>query len=74
MSKKDKEPDARFIRGNPTTYIVSEILDKRINDRKTEYLIRWKGFKADEATWISSKELDRTNALKEMKRKFNEDN
>ena len=74
VSKKDKEPDARFIRGNPTTFIVSEILDKRINDRKTEYKVRWKGFKEDEATWISSKELDRTNALKEMKRKYNEEN
>jgi len=74
VSKKDEEPDARFIRGNPEFYIIAEILDKRINNRKTEFKVRWKGYKADEATWISGKELDRTKDLKEMKRKFNENN
>ena len=38
VSKKDEEPDARFIRGNPEFYIIAEILDKRINNRKTELL------------------------------------
>lgn len=73
VSKTVKEPDPKFIRNpNPDHYIVAEILDKRIVNRKEEYLCRWKGFKATEATWISGNELNRTKDLKEMKRKFNE--
>jgi hypothetical protein len=72
VSKKIKEPDAKFIRTeNPEYYIVAEILDKRKNNKKDEYLVRWKGFKTNEATWISGKELNRTRELKEMKREFN---
>jgi hypothetical protein len=74
VSNKLIEPDARFIRGEPEFYLVSKILDKRIVNRKTEYKIKWRGFSEDQATWISSKELERTNDLKEMKRKFNEEN
>lgn len=74
VSKKDEEPDARFIRGTPEFYIIAEILDKRINNRKTEYKVRWRGYKENEATWISAKELDRSKDLKDMKRKFNENN
>ena len=73
-SKKEVEPDARFLRGNPEHYIISEILDKRVRNRKTEYKVRWKGYKADEATWVDSSEFNRTKDLREMRRKYNDDN
>ena len=72
VRRNEQEPDAKYIRGNPEFYKVSEILDKRIINRKTEYKIRWKGFKAEDATWEPAKILDRTTALKDLKRKFNE--
>jgi len=72
VSGNEAEPDARFIRGESEYRIVAEILEKRVNNRKTEYKVRWKGEKANQATWISAKELDRTKDLKELKRKFNE--
>ena len=74
VKRNEEEPDAKFIRGTPEHYKVAEILDKRIINRKTEYKIRWYGFKEDSSTWEPAKMLDRTNDLKEMKRKYNEDN
>lgn len=74
VAKKLKEPDAKYIRGNPEHYIISKILDKRRVNRKVEYLCKWKGFPENQATWISNDELNRTKDLKEMKKKFNEEN
>jgi hypothetical protein len=73
VGRNEKEPDAKYIRGNPEFYKVAEILDKRKVNNKTEYLIRWRGFKANDATWEPAKVLDRTNDLKAMKKKYNED-
>jgi hypothetical protein len=67
-----EQPNNKYIRGNPETYIVEKILDKKLENRKTYYLIKWKSYSEREATWINSKELDRTKDLKELKRKFNE--
>jgi len=74
VSGKEAEPDAKFNRGTSEYQIIAEILEKRINNRKTEYKVRWKGEKANQATWINATELDRTKDLKELKRKFNESN
>lgn len=74
VRRNEAEPDARYIRGTPEHYKVAEILEKRQNGRKTEYLIRWKGYKAEDATWEPTSILDRTEALKKLKRKFNEEN
>ena len=72
VSKEDEEPDARFLRGNPDTYIISKILNKKIENKKTLYLVKWKGFKESEATWEPSSVFDRTKDLKALRKKFNE--
>jgi len=73
VSKNDEEPDARFIRGNPDTYIISKILDKKVENRKTFYLVKWRGFhKEEDNTWEPANTFDRTAELREMKRKYNE--
>lgn len=74
VKKNEKEPDSKFIRGNPKNYIISEILDKKIENNKTFYLVRWKGFKKEDATWEHAKTLDRTDALRKLKRDFNDEN
>jgi len=74
VSKTEDEPDSRFIRGNPENYIVSKILDKKEDNRKIYYLVKWKGFKDNQATWESSKIFDRTKDLQKIRKKFNDSN
>ena len=42
-------PGKIVIRGDPKTYVVKKILDRRIKNNKYEYLIQWRGY--DEQTW-----------------------
>ena len=74
VSGKEAEPDSRFIRGNPDTFIISKILNKKVENRKTYYLTKWKGFKEDEATWEPSSTFNRTKDLQQIRKKFNDDN
>lgn len=74
VKKNEKEPDPRFNRGNSDFGIIAEILDKKIENRKTFYKVRWKGYKATDATWEPANILDRTEDLKQMKRDFNLNN
>jgi hypothetical protein len=70
VSKNEKEPDAKYIRGTPENYIISKILDKRTKGRITEYKIKWKGY--EKPTWEKASVLDRTETLKKMKKNFND--
>jgi hypothetical protein len=36
---------------------VEYILDKRVRRRRTEYLVKWRGYHPDEATWLPTSEL-----------------
>lgn len=74
VRRNEVEPDAKFIRGTPEHYIITKILNKKVENRKTYYLSKWKGFKETDATWVEAKQFDRTNDLKEMKRNFNLNN
>lgn len=74
VAKNVKYPDKKFIRGETEYHIIHKILDKQIVNRKTQYLVQWRGFGEDEATWINANELNRTKDLKEMKREFNLEN
>jgi len=42
-------------------YEVEGILDKRIIRRKTEYLVKWKGYPLHDATWEPIEHLDNAN-------------
>ena len=74
VKRNEKEPDAKYIRGTPEFYQVAQILDKRVQGKKTEYKIRWKGYTEDQATWEPASILDRTETLRKMKKKFNDEN
>lgn len=70
VNEKEKEPDPQFIREEPEFYIITNILDKKIENRKTYYLTKWKGYK--KPTWEESNIFNRTKDLKEMRNKFND--
>jgi len=76
VKNNEKEPDAKYLRDtdNIEFYVVQEILNKRKNGKKTEYLVRHKGYKPNEAEWTPSKTLNRTKDLKALKQKYNEEN
>lgn len=71
VSKDTIEPDAKFIRGTPEHYIIAEILGKKVENRKTYYLTRWRGFSKEEATFEPAETFDRTKDLRKMKKAFN---
>lgn len=72
VSKNEKEPDARFLRGNPENYIIAEILDDRSVNGKKEYKVRWRGFSNNDndTTWEHTNVFNRTKELREMRRKY----
>jgi hypothetical protein len=72
VKNNEQEPDARFIRGEPEHYIITGILDKKVENRKTYYLAKWKGF--PEPTWTSSTSFNRTKTLRDMRKRFNDAN
>lgn len=71
ISDLEIAPDIKFVRGKQETFIIEKIINKRRKNNKIEYLVKWKGFKNSDNSWISSKEFDRTKALKLMKNIFN---
>ena len=68
----EKAPDPKYIRGNPEHYIVKAITDKKVENRKTYYLTKWKGF--TDPTWEESNMFNRTEALRALRKKYNDDN
>jgi hypothetical protein len=73
VRRNEEEPDARFIRGETEFHIISGILDKKIENRKTYYLTKWKG-KNKEPTWEPANIFNRTDDLRALRKKYNDDN
>jgi len=71
ITGKEEEPDPKYIRGKSDTFIVSKILDKKIEKGRTYYFVKWKGFTDKYNTWEPSNMFDRTEDLKKLKKKFN---
>merc|ERR1711997_438940 len=36
---------------DPKEFVVSQILDRRVTDEQTFYLVSWKGYSSEESTW-----------------------
>ena len=72
VRRNEQEPEAKFIRGTPEVHIITGILDKEIRDRKTYYLIKYKGYA--EGTWEPANILNRTNDLRAMRKAYNDEN
>jgi hypothetical protein len=72
VRRNEEEPESRFIRGNPENYIVKAIMDKKVENRKTYYLTKWKGF--PDPTWEESNMFNRTEALRNLRKKYNDEN
>lgn len=67
----EKTPNPDYIRDDTEYHIVEKIINRKIENRKTFYLIKWKGLPNDKNSWIHVDELNRTKELKDMKNKFN---
>lgn len=74
VSGREEEPNPLYNRGDSEFYIISKIVDRKVENNKTYYLVKWKGYSDNENTWEPSKTFDRTNNLKAMRREFNEEN
>lgn len=48
---EEEPPNPKVIRGNPSTYVVQKIVDKKKQNGKIYYKVRWKGYKPSEDTW-----------------------
>ena len=67
VSKDEQEPPGKMLLDDDNeTFMVKKILNKRVRGRKNEYLIWWKGYPKDEATWTEESLLP-----KKMVREFN---
>ena len=44
---------------------IEKILDCRMRHRKPHYLVQWRGYPAEEATWESREDLEGTDALED---------
>jgi hypothetical protein len=72
VKDNEKEPDKKFLKNHDPneTGVIQEILDKKIENRKTYYLVRYKGDTIANSIWIPVSDLNRNKVLKQMKRDF----
>jgi len=65
-------PKLLIIKGQEE-FEVEEILNKRMIREKKKFLVRWKGYMAEEDTWENRENLENIKELvKEFKRKYRE--
>ena len=59
-----RNPKKRSIMSDGEEFVVDRILDKRLKNGKTEYLIAWKGFGPEENTWEPKANMDCPEMIK----------
>ena len=63
--------NAKKTGGDDTYFIVEKILDKRVIQGKTEYLIKWQGYSDAENSWEPYENLKHLNQLiQEFEKKY----
>jgi hypothetical protein len=56
--KEEAPPGKKVIRGNPKTYIVEKIVDKKVRNRAVYYKVKWLGFDdPEDDSWKPRSEL-----------------
>ena len=58
-------PQELILSQNPgeSEYEVEDILDARVNRRKTQFLVKWKGFPIEDASWEPESNMEGWPAL-----------
>ena len=62
VPENENPPPPTVIRGQPEHFIPEKILKSRYRKKKLQYLVKWKRFQEDQATWEPAEEL--ASALK----------
>ena len=58
VKTNEEEPPASVIRGQPKTYVVKELVDKRRRKGIIQYLVRWKGYPQEkDFTWEPQEDI-----------------
>lgn len=57
VPKNENPPPDSVIRGNPKKYIPEKILKQRTQKGELQYLIKWKRYPLDKATWEPAKNI-----------------
>jgi len=71
--QKKIPPKLVIIKGEEE-FEVEKILNKRMIRGKEKFLVRWKGYTAEEDTWENRKNLENAKELvEEFKRKYGEE-
>ena len=58
VPENENPPPATVIRGKPERYIPEKILKSRRQKNKIQYLIKWKRFPEDQATWKPAEQIE----------------
>lgn len=51
-------------------YTVEKILDKRVRNGKTEYLLKWENYPASESTWEPEENFDSVEMIRQFEKKL----
>ncbi len=67
-SKENKEEKVE--KEDEKVYEIEEIIDKRKVKNKTEYLVKWKGYKFSECTWEPKENIFSKKMIKNFEKQF----
>jgi Chromo (CHRromatin Organisation MOdifier) domain len=56
--QRSRPPPPPEIVGGEERYETEEVIDSRLRYRKLEYLVRWKGYRHEENSWIAERDLE----------------